>query len=139
MIGSANDKIVYKNNIEIIEFDCSPYALKPLWKHIFFPNTNAIIFVIDFSNQNQIELAKSELEYFLNSEDLKNVKNWLILANKIDQLEQRMEIDQLVDQLKLNENDQLKGRKWKVFGCNSLEISSVFPALNWLSSSLNSS
>ena len=54
--------------------------IRKLWKH-YYKNTQALIFVVDSSDRERIELAKNELHKLLSEEELKDAVV-LVLANK---------------------------------------------------------
>lgn len=55
---------------------------RPYWR-CYYPNTNALVFVIDSSDKERIDMAKQELFLIFQEEDLKNIPI-VILANKQD-------------------------------------------------------
>jgi ADP-ribosylation factor-like protein 1 len=57
-------------------------SLRPYWR-CYYPNTNAIIFVIDSSDKDRIDVVKQELFLVLQEEELKGIPV-AILANKQD-------------------------------------------------------
>lgn len=56
--------------------------IRPYWR-CYYPNTKALVFVIDSSDRNRIDMVKQELFLLLQEEELKNVPV-AILANKQD-------------------------------------------------------
>lgn len=56
--------------------------IRPYWR-CYYPNTNALVFVIDSSDKERMDTAKQELFLLLQEDDLKNVPV-AILANKQD-------------------------------------------------------
>ena len=57
-------------------------SLRPIWKH-YYQNAKAVIFVVDSSDKNRMDLAKNELHKVIGDEELKDAC-LLLLANKID-------------------------------------------------------
>ena len=57
-------------------------SIRVLWRH-YYENTNALIFVVDSSDKERIELAKEELHLMLRCEEMENAVI-LVLANKQD-------------------------------------------------------
>ena len=52
-----------------------------MWRY-YYPNTNAVIFVVDSNDRERIDNeAKEELHYLMNDEELKDCV-FLIYANK---------------------------------------------------------
>ena len=56
--------------------------IRPHWR-CYYPKTNALVFVIDSSDKERMDIAKQELFLLLQEDDLKNVPI-AILANKQD-------------------------------------------------------
>ncbi len=56
--------------------------IRSLWKH-YFTKTDALIFVVDSNDQKRLDIAKKELYFVMENEDMKNAK-LLILCNKQD-------------------------------------------------------
>ena len=57
-------------------------SIRPYWR-CYYPNTDAIIFVVDSTDTERLEIAKAELFAMLEEEDLKDAI-LLIMANKQD-------------------------------------------------------
>ena len=57
-------------------------SLRSLWKH-YYQNTKAVIFVVDSSDKDRMDLAKNELQKIVSDEELKDA-TLLLLANKMD-------------------------------------------------------
>ena len=58
-------------------------SIRPYWR-CYYPNTDAIVFVVDASDTDRLETAKAELSAMLEEEDLKDAV-LLVFANKQDQ------------------------------------------------------
>ena len=56
--------------------------IRPLWRH-YFQNTQGLIFVVDSSDRDRVELAKEELHRMLGEEELRDAVV-LVFANKQD-------------------------------------------------------
>ena len=56
--------------------------IRPYWR-CYYPKTNALVFVIDSSDKERMDVAKQELFLLMQEEDLKGVPI-AILANKQD-------------------------------------------------------
>lgn len=56
--------------------------IRPYWR-CYYPNTKALVFVIDSSDKDRLEISKQELFLVLQEEELKAVPV-VILANKQD-------------------------------------------------------
>jgi small GTP-binding protein len=78
-------------NVETVEFQKVKFTvwdvggqdkIRQLWKH-YFQNTQALIFVVDSSDRDRVEIAKEELHKMLAEDELKDAVV-LVLANKQD-------------------------------------------------------
>jgi ADP-ribosylation factor-like protein 1 len=81
-IGFNVETLQYKN-IKFQVWDLGGQSsIRPYWR-CYFPNTDAIIFVVDSTDIERLETAKAELFAMLGEEDLKDAI-LLIMANKQD-------------------------------------------------------
>ncbi len=81
-IGFNVEKVKFKN-LEFNIWDIGGQTkIRNLWK-FYYDNTDAIIFVVDTSDGERLELAKNTLNEVLSDDRLNNAP-LLILANKID-------------------------------------------------------
>lgn len=78
-------------NVETVKYENLSFQLwdlggqseiRPYWR-CYYPNTNALVFVIDSSDKERMDIAKQELFLLLQEDDLQNVPV-AILANKQD-------------------------------------------------------
>ena len=58
------------------------FKVRPYWR-CYYPNSRAIVFVIDSSDKDRIDIVKQELFLILQEEELKGIPV-AILANKQD-------------------------------------------------------
>merc|ERR1711939_868973 len=109
-------------NVETVEFKNVKFniwdvggqdKLRALWRH-YYPNTDALIYVVDSADRQRIELAKKELHSMLLEEDLKD-SVLLVLANKQDL--GVMSVAEVIDKLDLS---SLRGRDWFCQGTSAL-------------------
>ena len=80
----------------------------------YIENVMGLVYVIDSSDKQRMDIAARELEYLLSQEELREV-SLLILANKSDI--KVMDVSEIADKLGVN---HLKGRKWNIFETNAL-------------------
>lgn len=57
-------------------------SIRPYWR-CYYPNTDAIIFVVDSADSERVETARAELHAMLEEEDLRDAI-LLVFANKQD-------------------------------------------------------
>lgn len=111
-----------------------------MWKH-YFAETDAIIFVIDSTDPERIELATTELHKVL--EVLKvlhytpfqtNRKDTplLIFANKQD-LPNSLSVSAIIEKMKLND---IITQKWVVQASSSLLGQGLLEGIDWISGAI---
>lgn len=122
-------------NVETVEFQKVKFTvwdvggqdkIRQLWKH-YFQNTQALIFVVDSSDKDRVEIAKEELHKMLGEDELKDAVV-LILANKQDM--GVMSVAELTDKLALH---TLRGREWYIQGTCALTGDGLSEGFDWLS------
>lgn len=81
-VGFNVETVNYKN-LEFTIWDIGGQdTLRPLWHH-YYQGSDAVIYVLDSSDEERMGKAKETLEAVICSEELKNVPV-LIFANKMD-------------------------------------------------------
>lgn len=129
-IGFNVESVEYKN-IKFNVWDVGGQdKIRQLWKH-YYPNTEALIFVVDSSDKARIGKAKEELHKMLEEEELKDAI-LLVFANKQDIAV--MEVKEVIEQLELQ---SLKGRPWHCQGTSATTGQGITDGLNWLHKKLS--
>jgi ADP-ribosylation factor protein 1 len=105
--------------------------IRALWRH-YYQGTDALIFVVDASDADRIEEAKTELHGVLRDPLLADTV-LLVLANKQD-LPNVMPTAELCDKLEL---EKLRGRQWYVQPCTATTASGLYEGLDWISAQLS--
>ena len=100
--------------------------LRALWPH-YFGQTDGVVFVIDSSDQNRIEIAKTELHTLMSHKEL-NEKPFLILAIKQD-LPMALNKEDMTAALNLKAVTWLK---WQVVECSAIKNNRAKLGLEWL-------
>lgn len=100
--------------------------LRALWPH-YFGQADGVVFVIDSSDQNRIETAKTELHTLMSHKEL-NEKPFLILANKQD-LPMALNKEDMTAALNLKAVTWLK---WQVVECSAIKNNRAKLGLEWL-------
>ena len=81
-IGFNMETVEYKN-IKFNVWDIGGQTqIRCMWRH-YYESTDALIFVVDSSDEERMELAKEELHSMLQTEELSQAA-LLVLANKQD-------------------------------------------------------
>jgi len=103
---------------------------RPLYQH-YFQDTQGLIFVVDSSDKERIDLAREELHKILEDEELRDTV-LLVFANKQDK-EGVMSVDEVAEKLKLN---TLRERDWHIQGTCAWTGDGLYDGLDWLSKAL---
>lgn len=107
-IGFNVETLQYKN-IKFQVWDLGGQSsIRPYWR-CYYPNTDAVIFVVDSTDVERLETARAELFALLEEEELKDAK-LLIMANKQD-MPRALNAPQLSEALGLA---AIKNRTWTI-------------------------
>ncbi|KAI5414900.1 Arf GTPase arf1, variant 2 [Lathyrus oleraceus] len=104
----------------------------PYWR-CYFPNTQAIIYVVDSSDTDRLVIAREEFHAILEEEELKGAVV-LIFANKQD-LPGALDDAAVTESLELH---KIKNRQWSIFKTSAIKGEGLFEGLDWLSNTLKS-
>ncbi|KAH0940941.1 hypothetical protein HID58_000578 [Brassica napus] len=107
-------------------------SIRPYWR-CYFPNTQAVIYVVDSSDTDRIGVAKEEFHAILEEEELKGAMV-LIFANKQD-LPGALDDAAVTEALELH---KIKSRQWAIFKTCAVKGEGLFEGLDWLSNTLKS-
>ena len=99
---------------------------RPYWR-CYFPNTSAIIYVIDSSDHSRLQQSRSELLTMLSEEELTGVP-LLVFCNKQD-VDISLKPEEISERLGLTGEE--RGRDWSVRGCCALEGEGLEEGLDW--------
>ncbi|KRX09540.1 P-loop containing nucleoside triphosphate hydrolase [Pseudocohnilembus persalinus] len=128
-IGFNVETVEYKN-IKFTVWDVGGQdKIRLLWRH-YYQNTQGLIFVVDSSDRDRIEIARDELQRMLNEEDLKDVV-LLVYANKQDT--GVMGVPEVTEKLGLH---TMKNRDWFIQGSCAHTGDGLYEGLEWLSKTL---
>ena len=101
-------------------------SIRPYWR-CYYPNTDAIIFVVDSADSERMAVAKGELNAMLDEEDLRDAI-LLVFANKQDQ-KGALNAQQISDALGLPE---VRNRQWSIQETSALQGKGLFEGFDWL-------
>jgi ADP-ribosylation factor-like protein 1 len=101
-------------------------SIRPYWR-CYYPNTDAIIFVVDSADTERMPVARGELAAMLEEEDLASAI-LLVFANKQDQ-KGAMNAEQISDALGLPE---VRNRQWSIQETSALKGKGLFEGFDWL-------
>ncbi|KAH9760190.1 ADP-ribosylation factor 3 [Citrus sinensis] len=128
-----NVETVQYNNIKFQVWDLGGQtSIRPYWR-CYFPNTEAVIYVVDSSDTDRIQTAKEEFHAILEEEELKGAVA-LIFANKQD-LPGALDDAAVSEALELH---KIKNRQWAIFKTCAIKGEGLFEGMDWLSNTLKS-
>ncbi|KAH8113388.1 ARF SAR [Phellopilus nigrolimitatus] len=126
-IGFNVETVQYKN-LKFQVWDLGGQSsIRPYWR-CYFPNTSAIIYVIDASDHARLETSRTELLTMLSEDELRGVP-LLVFANKQD-VGGALTPGKVSDELGLAGAE--KGRQWSVRGSCATKGEGLEDGLDWL-------
>jgi len=129
-IGFNVETLQYKN-IKFQVWDLGGQSsIRPYWR-CYYPNTDAIIFVVDSTDVERLEVAKAELFAMLEEEDLKDAI-LLIMANKQD-MKGALTSAQLSQAMGLS---SIRNRQWSIQETSATHGKGLFEGFDLLVDSL---
>ena len=130
-LGFNVETVVYEN-ITFNMWDLGGQSeLRPYWR-CYYPKTNAIVFVIDSSDRDRLNIVKQELFFLIKEEDLQGVPI-AILANKQD-IEGALSDIEISESLELSE---IKNNQWAIFKTIAKTGVGLDNAFKWLTGILS--
>ena len=125
-IGFNVETLQYKN-IKFQVWDLGGQtSIRPYWR-CYYPNTDAIIFVVDSSDTERLSIAKQELRAMLEEDELKDAI-LLVFANKQD-MRGALNSAQVSEALGLPD---LRSRQWSIQESSAVKCSGLFEGFDWL-------
>ncbi|XP_026191496.1 ADP-ribosylation factor-like protein 1 [Cyclospora cayetanensis] len=124
-IGFNVETVKYKN-IEFQVWDLGGQtSIRPYWR-CYYPNTQALIYVVDSADVERLPDARQELLLMLEEEELKDVA-LAIIANKQD-LPRALNEGEISMALGL---PTLRDRRWSVFSASAVKGEGLDAAMEW--------
>lgn len=129
-IGFNVETVSYKN-IKFQVWDLGGQtSIRPYWR-CYYPNTQAIIYVVDSSDTERISISRDEFHAILEEEELRD-SLILVYANKQD-LPNALDSAQIAEGLGLHD---IKNRDWAIFKTSAIKGDGLFEGLDWLANML---
>lgn len=129
-IGFNVETVTYKN-IKFQVWDLGGQtSIRPYWR-CYFPNTQAVIYVVDSSDTERLDISKTEFHAILEEDELKDAVI-LVYANKQD-LPGALDDAKISEALELH---KIKNRQWSIFKTSAIKGDGLFEGLDWLSETL---
>jgi ADP-ribosylation factor-like protein 1 len=101
-------------------------SIRPYWR-CYYAHTAAVVFVVDSTDLERLEVAAEELRSMLAEEELRDAA-LLVFANKQDQPGAKGAGD-ISDALALG---QLRDRNWSIVACSAVDGKGVSEGMDWL-------
>ena len=129
-IGFNVETVTYKN-IKFQVWDLGGQtSIRPYWR-CYYPNTQAIIYVVDSSDVERVGTSRQEFHAILEEEELADAVV-LVYANKQD-LPGALSDAQITEGLGLTE---IKDRQWAIFKTSAIKGEGLWEGMEWLSNTL---
>lgn len=129
-IGFNVETVTYKN-IKFQVWDLGGQtSIRPYWR-CYYPNTQAIIYVVDSSDVERVGTSRQEFHAILEEEELADAVV-LVYANKQD-LPGALSDAQITEGLGLAE---IKDRQWAIFKTSAIKGEGLWEGMEWLSNTL---
>jgi len=126
-VGFNVETVTYKNTKFNVWDVGGQDKIRPLWRH-YFSGTQGLVFVIDSSDRDRLDEARTELARIIQDREMKDAL-LLVFANKQD-IPGAMRPDELSRRLKLDEI--AKNHIWKVEPSCATTGEGIFEGLAWL-------
>lgn len=122
-----NVETVNYNNLQLQVWDLGGQGtIRPYWR-CYYPNTNAVIYVVDSTDVDRMDTAKQEMITMLQESDLKGVP-LLVFANKQD-MPGALSEAQVSQVLGLS---SIKNRQWRIVKSSAKLGEGISEGLDWL-------
>lgn len=125
-IGFNVETLHYKNLTLNIWDLGGQTSIRPYWR-CYYSNTSAVIFVVDSTDKERLDIASKELHTMLKEEELTN-SSLLVFANKQD-MPGALSAAEVSSALSLTE---LKDRSWSIVASSAVKGEGLTEGLDWL-------
>lgn len=131
-IGFNVETVQYKN-IKFQVWDLGGQtSIRPYWR-CYYPNTKAIIYVVDSADPDRLPDSKTELQLMLDEDELKEV-TLLVFANKQD-LSGSLTAAQVSEGLGLT---SIRNRQWAIFQTSAVKGTGINEGIDWMTNVISS-
>lgn len=121
-------EIVQYKHLKFIAWDLEgEESIRKSWKD-FYPGTKGLIFVVDSSDSDKIDIAKEELYKLLGEEELKG--SFLLVFNNKQDKEDSMRTTELVERFEMR---GVRDRIWYCQACDTVSGDGLYEGLDWIS------
>jgi len=125
-IGFNMESVTYRNlNLNVWDLG-GQTSIRPYWR-CYYANTAAVIFVVDSTDIDRLQIAADELGAMLSEEELRDAA-LLVFANKQDQPGAKG-AGEISEALKLGE---LRDRNWTIIACSAIDGRGINEGMDWL-------
>jgi ADP-ribosylation factor protein 1 len=130
-IGFNVEAVSYRN-VNFTVWDIGGQdKIRKLWTH-YFKFSQGLIFVVDASDRERIDLAAEEFYKVINDPDMAQCNSILILANKQD-LPHSLKASEVADKMGLH---NLRNRQWFIQTSCATTGEGIYEGMEWLRQSL---
>ncbi|CAN0440015.1 unnamed protein product, partial [Ectocarpus sp. 12 AP-2014] len=135
-VGFNMEQVEYNNMVMTIWDVGGQAKLRSLWRY-YFVDTDALIFMVDASDEARIEEARDEMFHVLRDPNMEGCQTVLIMLNKQD-VPGAVGPGIVIDRMGLNTagDNPLRERNWYMQSCCALTGEGVFYGLDWLCEAL---
>lgn len=105
--------------------------IRPYWKN-YYNNTDALIYVVDSSDEPRLAECVDELTQLLAEDDLQKVP-LLVFANKQD-IESSLQADEVMDTLQLG---NIQDREYNIVACSAISKDGLQEGMDWVIETIN--
>ncbi len=124
--GQTSSKFWFWPFLLCTSYCCFYSSVRPYWR-CYFPNTDAIVFVVDSADAERLSIAREELLAMLEEEELKDAI-LLIFANKQD-MENSLSAAKISEHLGLT---TIRNRQWSIQEASATKGRGLFEGFDWL-------
>lgn len=129
-IGFNVETVTYKN-VKFQVWDLGGQtSIRPYWR-CYYPNTQAIVYVVDSSDTERLGISKQEFHAILEEDELKDAAI-LVFANKQD-LPGAIDSAGIAQALDLS---SIKARQWHIQRASAIKGEGLDEGMDWLAETL---